>query len=252
MYVANKNGDFRVIFHADDDQLLIASAPRLEEIDAWRANPLEALRRDLASDDVIAPLIEGTDPVEEVRGTVKERYFFRRAAGPGWALVGDAGHHKDFVVGDGITEALLQVRNLVPAITHGTDAALAEWWRARDVEALPYFFFAEDEGRPQPPRDLQRLVFSHAATRPDLKERLALVVDHKISPYEVFPLRDVVRWTLGGVLRGRVGLLRDFVSAGRRGATVAREVSARRMLLQQATALRAQAAPAAALDAMRR
>ena len=30
-----------------------------------------------------------------------------RGVGPGWALVGDAGHHKEFVIGDGITEALL-------------------------------------------------------------------------------------------------------------------------------------------------
>ena len=239
MYVANTNGDFRVIFNTDDDHLLLASAPRVEEIDAWRAEPLEALRRDLGSDDVIGPLIEGADPVEEVRGTVKERYFFRKAAGPGWVLVGDAGHHKDFVIGDGITEALLQARSLARAIAAGTDAALIEWWRARDVEALPYFFFGEDEGRPQPPLNLQCLVFSHVASRPDLIARLAGVVDHKVSPYEAFPIGDIIRWTLGGVLRGRPGLLLDFLAMGRRGASVTRELSSRRALLRHAAAQRA-------------
>lgn len=249
MYVANTDGDVRVIFHTDDDHLLIASAPLVEDVGAWRANPLEALRRDLASDDMAGPLIEGADPVEEVRGTVKERYFFRQAAGPGWVLVGDAGHHKDFVIGDGITEALLQARSLAHAIAAGSDAALTEWWRARDVEAIPYFFFGEDEGRPGPPLDLQRLVFSRVASRPDLRERLALVIDHKLSPYDAFPLSDIVRWTLMGVLRGRPGLLRDFLTMGRRGASVTRELGLRRALLQQATTQRDQAVGAQMADA---
>src|SRR5256885_11978913 len=46
----------------------------------------------------------------KIRGTAKERFFFRRAAGSGWALVGDAGHHKEYLLGDGITEALIQAR----------------------------------------------------------------------------------------------------------------------------------------------
>jgi flavin-dependent dehydrogenase len=243
MYVANTSGDFRVIFHTDDDHLLIASAPPVESIGPWRRSPLEALRRDLASDDVIGPLIEGTDPVEDVRGTIRERYFFRSSAGPGWVLVGDAGHHKDFVIGDGITEALLQVRSLAPAIAAGTDAALQRWWRARDVEALPYYFFAEDEGRPQPPLDLQCLVFSRAASRPDLQRRLAMVVDHKLSPYEAIPIADVARWTLGAALKGRPHLVRDFLMMGKRGAAVARELTARRALLQHAASPHVQTLP---------
>jgi flavin-dependent dehydrogenase len=238
MYVANTHGDFRVVFHTDDDHLLIASAPPVEAIGPWRANPLEALRRDLSSDAVTGPLIEGADPVEDVRGTVKERYFFRTSAGPGWVLVGDAGHHKDFVIGDGITEALLQARSLVPALSAGTDGALLEWWRARDIEAIPYYFFAEDEGRPKPPLGLQSLVFSRAQSRPDLKQRLALVIDHKISPYDVFPMGDLVRWMLDGVLHGRLGLVRDFLAMGWRGASVARELNTRRKLLREAAAHR--------------
>ena len=249
MYVANTDGNVRVIFHTDDDHLLIASAPPVADLQAWRADPLGALRRDLASDDTAGPLIEGADPVEEVRGTIKERYFFRQAAGPGWVLVGDAGHHKDFVIGDGITEALLQARSLARAIAAGTDAALTTWWRARDVEAMPYFFFGEDEGQPGPPLALQELVFSRVASRLDLRERLALVVDHQLSPYDAFPLSDIVRWTLGGVLRGRIGLLRDFMRMGRRGASVARELAVRRALLQQATTEGEGAAHAVTADA---
>ena len=87
---------------------------------AWRTDPDAALIADLASDSTTGPLIAGSAPDGRIRGTVKERYFFRRAAGNGWTLVGDAGHHKEFVIGDGITEALLQARSLAAAIAQGT------------------------------------------------------------------------------------------------------------------------------------
>ena len=60
MYVANTHGDVRLIFPTDDDQLLISSAPPLDQIGPWRENPEAALRADLASDPVTSPLIDGT------------------------------------------------------------------------------------------------------------------------------------------------------------------------------------------------
>ena len=112
MYVANTDGHIRVIFQTDHDQLLIGSLPPVEQALAWRTDPEAALISDLASDSTTGPLVAGSAPDGPVRGTVKERYFFRRGAGNGWTLVGDAGHHKEFVIGDGITEALLQARSL--------------------------------------------------------------------------------------------------------------------------------------------
>ena len=43
-------------------RLLIATAVAVERMPHWRANPLEALRRDLATDDTIGPLVEGASP----------------------------------------------------------------------------------------------------------------------------------------------------------------------------------------------
>lgn len=171
-----------------------------------------------------------------VRGTIKERYFFREAAGPGWALVGDAGHHKEFVIGDGITEALLQVRRLAAAIGEGTDAALTRWWRARDVAALPYFFWGQEEGALGPPPTLQRVVFSRLATRPDLRARMASVVAHQLSPYEVIAVPEILRWTAGAAVRGQWRVIPEFLAAGRRASAVNRELAARRALLAAAEA----------------
>ena len=241
MYVANTDGHIRVIFQTDDDQLLIGSLPPTERASSWRSDPDAALIGDLASDSTTGPLIAGSAPDGRVRGTVKERYLFRSAAGNGWTLVGDAGHHKEFVIGDGITEALLQASSLAPAIEKGTDAALRRWWRARDVEALPYLFLGQDEGALGPPLELQQVVFSHAARRPALRARLAATMEHQLSPQDTFPVRQVLWWTLGAALRGSPGVVPQFFAIGRRGSAINRELSLRRRLLAEAEASDAQA-----------
>ena len=42
---------------------------------------------------------------ERFRGTADLPNFYRRPHGPGWALVGDAGYHKDPITAQGITDA---------------------------------------------------------------------------------------------------------------------------------------------------
>jgi flavin-dependent dehydrogenase len=56
----------------------------------------------------------------------------RRAWGPGWALVGDAGCFRDPITAHGITDALRDAELLAGAIVRGTDAALAGYQAARD------------------------------------------------------------------------------------------------------------------------
>ena len=47
--------------------------------------------------------------------------FFRQAAGPGWALVGDAAHHKDPLAARGIADALLGAQLLAEQVLRGAD-----------------------------------------------------------------------------------------------------------------------------------
>ncbi|MFC4587975.1 FAD-dependent oxidoreductase [Sphaerisporangium corydalis] len=60
--------------------------------------------------------------VERIYGTGDQQNFFRRAHGPGWALVGDAGHHKDSITARGISDAFLQAE-LLAAHLEGVDPA---------------------------------------------------------------------------------------------------------------------------------
>jgi len=62
-------------------------------------------------------------------------------SGPGWALAGDAGHHKDPAIARGIADAFRDADLLAAAVADGwygdLDAALAEYGRQRDRCAIP-------------------------------------------------------------------------------------------------------------------
>jgi menaquinone-9 beta-reductase len=65
--------------------------------------------------------------------------FLRRAWGPGWALVGDAGYFKDPLTAHGITDALRDAELLARAVVAGGDGALAAYQAARDEMSLGLF-----------------------------------------------------------------------------------------------------------------
>jgi flavin-dependent dehydrogenase len=76
-----------------------------------------------------------TSPVAGMLRTPNHR---RRAHGPGWALVGDAGYHRDAVTGHGISDAYRDAELLAAALHHtlhgDTDepTALAGYQHQRD------------------------------------------------------------------------------------------------------------------------
>ena len=77
------------------------------------------------------------------------RGYFRSAAGPGWALVGDAGHFKHPTTGQGIGDALAQAEYVALDLLGGGDLAGYEQWRAeRSTE--PYEFSFRAARLPEP------------------------------------------------------------------------------------------------------
>ena len=69
--------------------------------------------------------------------------YLRRAAGPGWALVGDAGYFKDPLTAHGISDALRDAEFLSRAVVDGGPDALRDYERTRDRLSLPLFDAAE-------------------------------------------------------------------------------------------------------------
>jgi flavin-dependent dehydrogenase len=235
----------RFIFPTDDGQVLLATAPLRETLEGWRGRHQEAYIEDLRSDPTFGPLVEDGKQLTEVRGTLKEHFYFRRAVGPGWALAGDAGHHKDPVGGWGISEALEQAKQLSEAILDGSDSAMQRYWRGRDVSALPRYRIAEDRGAPTM-SPVFEVVIDKVGKDPELGKYIAGEFEFEVNPYELIPVSVVMKAVIGQVARGRLGLLPAFLKQGRRISSVQRELKERQRLLEAIPAATPAAVPVAA------
>ncbi len=82
---------------------------------------------------------------ERWMGTADTENFFRQPYGPGWALCGDAGYHKDFVTGLGIADAFRDAEFLSDGLHAGLSGsaplpdAMAAYQRRRDEAAKPMY-----------------------------------------------------------------------------------------------------------------
>jgi flavin-dependent dehydrogenase len=105
---------------------------------------------------------------ERFIGTNDQPNFFRKPFGPGWALVGDAGYHRDFVTGLGITDAFRDAEFLAEALDDGfsgrkpIDEALAEYQRKRDEIAEPLYELTTQMVSGEPPTAEQFIKFGLA------------------------------------------------------------------------------------------
>jgi flavin-dependent dehydrogenase len=84
----------------------------------------ELLLRGFAS---LTPLLAGARRVDSVRGFGGQHGYLRRATGPGWALVGDAGYFKDPLTAHGITDALRDAELLARAVISASRAAFVQY-----------------------------------------------------------------------------------------------------------------------------
>ncbi|MFE9581689.1 NAD(P)/FAD-dependent oxidoreductase [Nocardia sp. NPDC006044] len=87
--------------------------------------------------------------VEQFRPMLYPDNYRRRSFGPGWALVGDAGYHKDPFTGWGITDAFKYAQLLADLVHEGLSGArpmaeaLAEYERERDAQSASTYELTE-------------------------------------------------------------------------------------------------------------
>jgi flavin-dependent dehydrogenase len=145
----------------------------------------DAVRNEAHRDGGFGALLAGTAPdltVElarahrtgPIRGFPGARGHLRAAAGPGWALVGDAGSFKDPISSRGITDALRDAELLARAVLAGEGLEVYE--RVRDELSRPVLATADriasfDWNLP----DLRRLLVElHHASRSEIATMIAL------------------------------------------------------------------------------
>jgi 2-polyprenyl-6-methoxyphenol hydroxylase-like FAD-dependent oxidoreductase len=117
--------------------LPVHEAGRLLHAGTRRLEVWEEFLRHAAPD--LAARVDGGAITAPLRGTVGLPNHVRRAAGPGWALVGDAGYHRDPITAHGMTDAFRDAELVaieVDRMLSGDateDEAIAAYQEARDV-----------------------------------------------------------------------------------------------------------------------
>ena len=135
----------------------------------------------------LADVIGDGRRVGPIRMLTKWHGYFRQAAGPGWVLVGDAGHFKDPTPGQGISDAFRQAEQLAQAIEDGRDnttidASIQRWWRWRDDDAYAMYWFASDLGAPGAPTPLNTALSRHMRENPEVPLMFLRLLNRDISP----------------------------------------------------------------------
>jgi flavin-dependent dehydrogenase len=140
---------------------------------SWPADEFDANRKNVEA-SYLSALDLAPEFAERVRAATRESRFmgsgdlpnfFRKPYGPGWALIGDAGYHKDPITAQGITDAFRDAEAMADAIDgafSGRQAmpdALAAYQRTRDDAAMPLFEFTCDLASLHPPApELEQLL----------------------------------------------------------------------------------------------
>ncbi len=133
-------------FPTNDSLTCVAVQSPVAEFAAFRADIEGSFYRalDEAAPDMAARVRAGRR-AERWRGTADLPNVVRTPYGSGWALVGDAGYHKDPVTAQGISDAFRDAVLLAEAIDTGFSGrqpmlqAMAGYERRRNEVALPLF-----------------------------------------------------------------------------------------------------------------
>lgn len=193
--------DLVTVFPCDGGQLVALQMPPVRRADEYRVDRSAAFA---ATVDRIPPYAERLRDCTRVSNVLVSYHhpsYFRHSQGPGWALVGDAGHFKDPVTAQGIRDALRFGRLLGEAVApwlddpDKLDQALARWEFDRDAQCLAMYQWANSLGRDDTVSPIEFAAYRSFAARADGFTEVADVFNRIASPQQVFSPANVARWT---------------------------------------------------------
>ena len=185
-------GRFIIAMPADGGLYEVILLPDMRFLPEFRKDREAAFMAHARACRPVAEALTGARPVGKMFGVLKFECFFRESAGPGWALVGDAGHFKDPAPGQGIADAFRQAEALAPVIARAVhrsdaarDAAVTAWARWRDRDAAEHAWLAADFGAagsaPRVVVEITRRLYQQGRTA-----ELGNLLQHRLKPSAVF------------------------------------------------------------------
>jgi 2-polyprenyl-6-methoxyphenol hydroxylase-like FAD-dependent oxidoreductase len=193
------DGRFVTAIPADGGLYQVILLPDMRFLREFRQDREAAFTAHARACAPVAEALDGAHAVGKMFGALRFECFFRESAGPGWALVGDAGHFKDPAPGQGISDAFRQAEALAPVIVRAIDdagealdASVAAWARWRDRDAAEHHWLAADFGAagraPAAVVEVTRLLHEQGRTA-----ELGDVFQHRGKPSAVFTPPAVLR-----------------------------------------------------------
>ncbi len=138
------------------ERMLVLLMCPADDVARFRGDPEGCWESTLREDRRLADRVAGATRPTRMFSSADLDAFFRPSSGPGWALVGDAGHFKDPGIAQGIPDSLVHGRRLgeaVAPVLHDParlDGALRSWERRRDEETRSTYHWANRESRVDP------------------------------------------------------------------------------------------------------
>jgi flavin-dependent dehydrogenase len=133
------------------------------------------------------------------KGTAEMLNYFRQPYGPGWALVGDAGYHKDVITAYGITDAFRSAQLLTEALDAGfsgrepLDEALAGYERRRNEVAFPLYDLTSQFASLEKNSPEQEQFYRALSRNPAETSRFLGVIEGTVPMQEFFDPANIAR-----------------------------------------------------------
>jgi flavin-dependent dehydrogenase len=184
----------------NDGLTLVCLVRPKEEFQRMRSNVESEFMRELeANAPQLAERVRAGRREERFAGTGFIPNFFRKPFGNGWALVGDAGCHKDPITAQGITNSFSHAEMLAEALDAAFSGrrpagdALADYERRRNAEVMPMFDYPTQLARLEaPPAEMRQLLDALRGNRADTGRFLGTVAGTTPIP-EFFSPENVGR-----------------------------------------------------------
>src|SRR5262245_31515581 len=182
----------------DGLQIVIIFWPRAE-FHAVRANVQRSFQEALALAPPLAERLAAGERADRFYGIADLPFYYRKPYGPGWALVGDAGYHKDPITAQGITDAFRDAELLADALDAGftgaqpLEDALAAYERVRNEETRGLYELTYEFASLTAPTAEQQALFGALRTNQEDTNRFFGVVAGTVRPDEFFAPENIGR-----------------------------------------------------------
>ena len=139
-------------------------------------------------------MLDRAERISDVRAAPETmlRGYFRRPAGPGWALIGDACHFKHPSTAQGISDAIEHAVHVADALIE-RDGDLDGYEAWRDQRAAGHYEFSYQFGTlPRP--DVSGPIFAGIASEPEAAQQLRDTMTRRVRPDQVLSGENMQRW----------------------------------------------------------